>query len=163
MAWYAEGYYGFTLGDLLVLFSAILWAILVIFIDKQANSIDSITFTAILNLIVGGLNGFTSLIFENWFNFIIPNYNNLFTPNIWIIILYISMIATSGSTVFQIEGQKQVTATRSAIIFSLEPVFATFFAVWLGDEAINILILVGSALILMSMFISIEKTTEKMQ
>ena len=50
-------------------------------------------------------------------------------------------------------GQAHLPPTRSAIIMSMEPVFATFFAVLLGGELLTGRMLVGGALVLTAMLV----------
>jgi drug/metabolite transporter (DMT)-like permease len=97
----AEGYSGFNLGDLSVFFCAVFWAIYVIYIDKYLNEIDIIAFSSVHMIFVGFFNGFISLIFEDWFGTIIPSAGDLFSTQIWLAILYVSIIATCFALIFQ--------------------------------------------------------------
>jgi drug/metabolite transporter (DMT)-like permease len=49
-------------------------------------------------------------------------------------------------------AQAHMPATRAAIVMTMEPVFATFFAVWLGGESLTSRMLLGGALVLAAMF-----------
>ena len=48
-------------------------------------------------------------------------------------------------------AQAHLPPTRCAIIMSMEPVFASFFAVWLGGEDLTARLLVGGTLVLVAM------------
>jgi drug/metabolite transporter (DMT)-like permease len=49
-------------------------------------------------------------------------------------------------------AQAHMPATRAAIVMTLEPVFAAFFAVSLGSESPTWRMLVGGALVLVAMY-----------
>jgi drug/metabolite transporter (DMT)-like permease len=52
-----------------------------------------------------------------------------------LIILFLGAIATAGMLFLQAIGQQHVSATKTALIFSLEPVFAAVFSwLWLGEQ-----------------------------
>ena len=151
----------FVAGIIYFLSNAILWAIYVIYIDKHLNHMDIISFSAVHIIFVGLYNGVVSLIFEDWSGYIFPNFGEMFSIQVWVIIFYVALIATSGSLIFQFAGQKNLSPSRSAVIFALEPVFATFFAVWWGGELINLQIIIGAMLIFTSILISIERKKER--
>jgi drug/metabolite transporter (DMT)-like permease len=44
-------------------------------------------------------------------------------------------------------------ATRAAIVMTMEPVFATFFAVWLGGESLTRRMVIGGGLVLVAMVV----------
>jgi drug/metabolite transporter (DMT)-like permease len=59
-----------------------------------------------------------------------------------------SVFATALAFALQTWGQKFTTATRTALIFALEPVFALATAVLVGHEPLTASAIVGGALIL---------------
>jgi drug/metabolite transporter (DMT)-like permease len=96
-----------------------------------------------------------SFLFDDW-NFILhTGTNQIFNFLNIIIILYISFGATCGSLLTQFNGQKYMNnTTKSAIIYALEPVFATMFGIIFGDEIITISIFIGSLFIFVGIIIS---------
>ncbi|MGZ4492572.1 MAG: EamA family transporter, partial [Nocardioidaceae bacterium] len=50
-------------------------------------------------------------------------------------------------------AQAHLPPTRSAIIMTMEPVFAAFFAVLLGGESLTVRMLLGGALVLTAMLV----------
>ena len=48
-------------------------------------------------------------------------------------------------------AQAHLPPTRCAIIMSMEPVFAAFFAVWLGGEDLTTRLLLGGSMVLVAM------------
>lgn len=77
-------------------------------------------------------------------------------PNggVWIGILILSVFASAFAMTVQTWGQTKVDASRAAVIFTMEPVFAGIFGVWLNHDPVTLRILLGAALILGAMIIS---------
>ncbi len=63
-------------------------------------------------------------------------------------IILTAVFATALAFALQTWGQQYTTATRTALIFALEPVVALAAAVWFGGEALTVYATVGGALIL---------------
>jgi drug/metabolite transporter (DMT)-like permease len=63
--------------------------------------------------------------------------------------VFAAALALAGQT----WAQAHLPPTRSAIIMSMEPVFAAFFAVLLGGEALTARMLVGGAMVLTAMLV----------
>ncbi len=74
------------------------------------------------------------------------------TPAEWASVLYMVVFASILSLWVQTWAQAHMPATRAAIVMTLEPVFAAFFAVTLGDESLTWRMLVGGALVLTAMY-----------
>jgi drug/metabolite transporter (DMT)-like permease len=71
----------------------------------------------------------------------------------WLAVLYMALFAGAAALLGQTWAQAHLSPTRSAIIMSMEPVFAAFFAVLLGGEALTARILVGGAMVLAAMLV----------
>lgn len=71
----------------------------------------------------------------------------------WLALLYMAIAAGALALVGQTWAQSQVPATSTAIIFSMEPVFAAFFAVVLGGEDPTVRMLVGGGLMVTAMLV----------
>lgn len=65
-------------------------------------------------------------------------------------VVFCAVFATSLSIYLQSRYQRDTTATKTALIFALEPVFATMFAYFLNSSAITLSTVVGGVLILLS-------------
>ena len=55
----------------------------------------------------------------------------------WAAIIYMALVAGALGLLAQTWAQSQLSPTRTAIIMSMEPVFAAFFAVLLGGEDLD--------------------------
>ncbi len=74
-------------------------------------------------------------------------------PRDWLSILYMAVFAGALALVAQTWAQAHLAPTRTAIIMSMEPVFAALFAVWLGGEAASVRMVVGGAMVLTAMLL----------
>jgi drug/metabolite transporter (DMT)-like permease len=73
-------------------------------------------------------------------------------PGQWASVLYMVAFASILALWAQTWAQAHLPATRAAIIMTVEPVFAAFFAVTLGDESLTARMLIGGALVLTAMY-----------
>lgn len=141
-------------GDFLVFICALLYAIQIVYISYVVNkkevfdlAFSEILFTAIFSFIF----------------FVIFEPRNL--PFIHLLkvawpVLYLGVIATALTLTLQLYGQKYVTPSESALIYNLEPVFATFFALIILSERLALIQILGAIFILLSLFISIPSFSQ---
>lgn len=73
------------------------------------------------------------------------------TPDSWYAALYLGLIATALVTGMQNIGQRYTSATRAALIFSLEPVFAALFGHVVQGDVLTLRMAIGALLILLGM------------
>jgi drug/metabolite transporter (DMT)-like permease len=71
----------------------------------------------------------------------------------WLSVVYMALFAGALGLVGQTWAQAHLPPTRSAIIMSMEPVFAATFAVALGGESFTARMLVGGLLVLAAMLV----------
>lgn len=71
----------------------------------------------------------------------------------WLSVVYMAVFAGALALVAQTWAQSHLTPTRSAIIMSMEPVFAAFFAVLLGSESVTPRLLVGGLMVFSAMLV----------
>ena len=71
----------------------------------------------------------------------------------WTAMLYMAIVAAALSMLLQTWAQAHIAATRAAIIMTMEPVFAAFFAVLFGGESLTGRMLVGGAFVLTAMYL----------
>ena len=75
------------------------------------------------------------------------------TSRDWLSVTYMAVFAGALALAGQTWAQAHLAPTRTAIIMSMEPVFAAFFAVLLGGESATVRMLVGGLLVLTAMLI----------
>lgn len=71
----------------------------------------------------------------------------------WVSVVYMAVFAGALAMLAQTWAQAHLAATRSAVIMSMEPVFAAFFAVALGTESVTERMLIGGGLVVVAMLI----------
>lgn len=77
-----------------------------------------------------------------------------FTRSLAIALAVTALLATVGTTWLQLRFQPRVDATRAAVIYATEPVFAALFSLWLFSERLPPLGWGGGALILAGTLLS---------
>jgi drug/metabolite transporter (DMT)-like permease len=81
------------------------------------------------------------------------NYSALFYPSTIIGILFCALAATSLAFFLQAKYQPLTTAPKAALIYSLEPVFASVFGLLINGEPITRAVVFGGILILLSLML----------
>jgi drug/metabolite transporter (DMT)-like permease len=76
----------------------------------------------------------------------------------WGAIVYLGIMATAMTTWTQAIAQRHVSATETAIVYALEPVFATIFSFWWLGESLGTRGLLGGAMVLVATVLSQIKT-----
>jgi drug/metabolite transporter (DMT)-like permease len=71
----------------------------------------------------------------------------------WVALVYMALVAGALALLVQTWAQAHLTAVRAAIIMTMEPVWATGFAVAFGGEALGPRLLVGGVLVLGAMYL----------
>jgi drug/metabolite transporter (DMT)-like permease len=71
----------------------------------------------------------------------------------WLSVVYMALVAGALAIVGQTWAQAHLPPTRTAIIMSMEPVFAAFFAVLLGGESVTGRMLIGGLMVLTAMLV----------
>ena len=135
------------IGDALVIIGAFFWSTHIIFTGKIIKDYNlPLTIGAIQTLIVSLLSLAVGLIFEDfiWSNIIKEKFQ----------ILYAGILSGGLAFVLQIYAQKNISPAPSAIIFSLEGVFATIAAWVLLNQILNINNLFGCLFILFGVLFS---------
>jgi drug/metabolite transporter (DMT)-like permease len=134
----------FTFDELLILLAGFFWAASVCYVQKVTPKIKQLDLLAFYQIV-----------------FILPTAAALSTidyhlgpisPILVITILYTSLLATVAVFLIQVRYQKETTATHAAIIYSLEPVLASFIAIYVNDEALTTRVIYGGGIILASIF-----------
>jgi drug/metabolite transporter (DMT)-like permease len=113
-------------GDFLIILGALFYAIHIIVTDKLTKNVDSIT----LGVLQLGFTGAWGLLFSLFYEK--PHLPN--TTESWVSILALSILCSAIGFIGQTAAQKYTTPTHTGLIFSLEPVFAAFFAfIFVGE------------------------------
>lgn len=129
------------LGDLLVLLCAVAFAMHIVAVSRWATHLSVVVVNTIQLIVVAVLAGSASLIMERPLT--------LPTTSVWLAALYLGLVATALVFALQLKLQRYTSATHTALIFALEPVFAAFFSwLWIG-EALTAATMLGGGLMLL--------------
>jgi len=71
----------------------------------------------------------------------------------WVSIVYMAVFAAALALAGQTWAQAHLPPTRAAIIMTMEPVFAAFFAVLLGGESVTLRMALGGVMVLTAMLV----------
>jgi drug/metabolite transporter (DMT)-like permease len=126
-------------GDLLVLGCAVCFAFHILALARYGQSEDAIALAAWQTLVVVVVALPAHMAFESW---------SWPSHQVWGVIAFLALVATAAVTVMQISFQRHVTATQAALIFALEPVFASIFAWLMQGEILPLAGLSGSVAML---------------
>lgn len=72
----------------------------------------------------------------------------------WASLLYMALVAGAFALWAQTWAQAHLSATRAAIVMTMEPVFAAGFAVAFGGESLAVRMLLGGVLVLAAMYLA---------
>lgn len=75
------------------------------------------------------------------------------TASGWSSLIYMALIPGALAILAQTWAQAHLSATRTAVIMTMEPVWAAFFAVLFGGESLTSRMLVGGAFVLTAMYL----------
>ncbi len=131
-------------GEALTFVSAILYALHIVGLGAWSTPRDALGMSA-LQLLVIAVVCWAATIHDG---VVLPP-----TTQDWVSVLYMAVFAGAGALLAQTWAQAHLSPTRSAVIMSMEPVFAAFFAVWLGGESAGSRMLLGGAMVLAAMLL----------
>jgi len=134
-------------GDGLVILCALFWALHIIFIGKFTQNFNiPLFFGALQGLIVSLFSFLFAIFFED---IVFTNIINEYAS-----IIYAGVLSGGIAFTLQIYAQKKISPAPSAIIFSLEGVFAAIAAWIILDQVLGLNNLIGCFFILVGVIIS---------
>ncbi|MFB3166218.1 DMT family transporter [Neobacillus sp. 179-C4.2 HS] len=138
-----------NIGDGLVFVCAISFALQIIFTGKFSNKYPTLLLTVIQISTVAVLSILSAFIFEDWRKSF--NVDILLSKDVIVALMITSVLATALAFLIQTNFQKYTTATRVALIFAMEPVFAAIAGYYWADERLSVSALFGCLLIFAGM------------
>jgi drug/metabolite transporter (DMT)-like permease len=75
---------------------------------------------------------------------------------VWAVILFTAIFATFFAFVIQTWAQARISATKVAVILTMEVVFAALFSVALGAEPLTLRIILGGSMVLIAMIMIVQ-------
>jgi drug/metabolite transporter (DMT)-like permease len=138
-----------NIGDGLVFICAISFALHIIFTGKFSSKYPTLLLTVIQLSTVALLSTISALFFEDWRKSF--NVDILLSQDVIIALVITSVFATALAFLIQTNFQKYTTATRVALIFAMEPVFAAIAGYYWAAERLSYSALFGCLLIFAGM------------
>ncbi|OPX26301.1 MAG: EamA family transporter [Campylobacteraceae bacterium 4484_166] len=138
----------FGLGEALAIFCAVLFALHLLYTDIFSKKCEIFVVVTAQLFVVALLSMLFSLIFEQK-TFDIPMSQTFF-----IALIVTSVFATAYAFLVQTYMQKFVTASKTVIIFVLEPLSAAFYGMFVGGEVFLFWQIIGAGLIILATIIS---------
>ena len=135
---------GIPVGDVLMLLCALFLGIHIVLLSHYAGDYDA------LGLAAAQMLSMAALFFVVW-----PVFGEVSLPpaGVWFALLLTGLVASAGAFYVQTYVQQRIPAARTAVILTLEPVFAALFGYWLAGDRLLAVQLVGATLILSGLLI----------
>jgi drug/metabolite transporter (DMT)-like permease len=135
-----------NVGDLWLVGTALSYAFFIVYLGHVAGKVPALSLAGAQHWPMAALAWIWAL----------PEVGDLarVPPLTYAAIAYLALFATALVAVLQTYAQRVVPATLAALIFLLEPVFATIFAFFLLGERLGVLGWAGGALVVVAMLVS---------
>jgi drug/metabolite transporter (DMT)-like permease len=135
---------GANWGDLLTLLCAAALGLHIALLSRYAASHDAgaLTLAQILSI---------ALLFAGVWPFLGPV--SFPPPGVWVALLVTGLLASAGAFLVQTTVQQHIPAARTAIILTMEPVFAALFGYWLAGDRLVAVQILGALMILSALVI----------
>jgi drug/metabolite transporter (DMT)-like permease len=135
-------------GEFLVFLCAIAFAAHIIALSKWSNGLDVYAMTIVQLATCALATGLISLI---------QGYEVPPDRYGWYVVLFTAIVCTAVAFVVQTWSQAHMSATKVAVILTMEVVFAALFAVIFGGESLSLRTFLGGVLVLAAMFMIVLK------
>jgi drug/metabolite transporter (DMT)-like permease len=133
-------------GDALVLGCAVAFATHILLLGRWAPRLSSYRL-AIAQMATAGLAGLAWAGVAG--DLVVPG-----SADVWVALAITSVAASAAAFLIQTRAQREVSPTRTAIIFTMEPVFAGLFGFLLAGERLSARGWLGAGLILAGMLVA---------
>jgi drug/metabolite transporter (DMT)-like permease len=137
---------GSAVGDLLVLAGAAVYSLQIVLMERYAPRYDAIALT-----LVEMLTAFAGLLV------VALALGELSVPHGWTVwgaLLVTGIFASALAFLAQVWAQRRTTATRTALAFSMEPVWAAFFGITLAGDQLGAAGWLGCAVIMAGILVA---------
>jgi drug/metabolite transporter (DMT)-like permease len=140
-------------GDVLVFACGVVFAFYIVELGVRAGRHDPSRLTVVQLAVVAGIAGMVAVVFRAA-GAAVESRAIVWEGTFLRSVLYLATIGTIGTFLTQTWAQRHMSATHAAIIFALEPVWATLLAAWLLGERLGRTGLWGGALVLAGIVVS---------
>ena len=135
-------------GEFLVFLCAIAFAAHIVTLGQWSNGLDVYALTVVQLATCALMTGALS---------ITQGFDLPVNSSGWLVVFYTAIICTALAFIVQTWSQAHMSATKVAVILTMEVVFAAIFAVLFGGESLTIKALFGGIMVLTAMFMIVLK------
>ena len=143
------------IGDVLVLVGAFFNAIQIVLLEKYTKKIDTMLFVLTQMFLIAMMLLGTSFVIQEKVDW------SAISAGVWASWIYLGIVAGTITLLIQAFAQRMIDETRAALLYSLEPVFATFFGVISGATPLTIMFIAGGGLIMAGIILSSVKLNHR--
>jgi len=136
------------IGELLVLGSALAFALHIVALSQWSNGRDTYAMTVVQLAMCAIISGIGS---------ISKGYSLPPDKGVWSVVIFTAVFATAIAFIVQTWAQAHMSATKVAVILTMEVVFAAVFAVLIGGETLNIQSSVGGIMVVIAMYLIVMR------
>jgi drug/metabolite transporter (DMT)-like permease len=136
------------IGEMFVLASAVLFAAHIIALSKWSSGRDVYAMTVIQLTMCAILAGLASAV---------EGYSLPPDSGVWSVVIFTAVFATAVAFIVQTWSQAHMSATKVAVILTMEVVFAALFAILLGGERLTLQTAIGGILVVVAMYLIVLK------
>ena len=136
------------IGEMFVLASAVLFAAHIIALSKWSSGRDVYAMTVIQLSMCAILAGLASAV---------EGYSLPPDRGVWSVVIFTAVFATALAFIVQTWSQAHMSATKVAVILTMEVVFAALFAILLGGERLTLQTAIGGILVVVAMYLIVLK------
>ena len=136
------------IGEFFVLLCAVVFGAHIVALSRWSNGLDAYAMTVVQLATCALLTGAISFG---------QGYEAPANLSGWLVIFYTAIICTAIAFVIQTWSQAHISATKVAVIMTMEVVFAALFAVIFGGETLTVKVLIGGSMVLAAMFMIVFK------
>ena len=135
-------------GEFLVFLCAIAFAAHIVTLGQWSNGLDVYAMTIVQLATCTLMTGTLSFA---------QGYDLPVNLSGWLVVFYTAIICTALAFVVQTWSQAHMSATKVAVILTMEVVFAAIFALAFGGESLTVKALFGGLMVLTAMFMIVLK------
>ncbi|PVG83039.1 EamA family transporter [Nocardioides gansuensis] len=137
---------GFSVGygEAITLVAAVLYALHIVGLGAWSTPADAVGMTTLQVIVIAVI----CLVATVPDGIVLPA-----TAGDWASLGYMALVVGAMGLLAQTWAQAHLPPTRTAIIMSMEPVFASLFAIWLGGEHVTMRLVVGGLMVLTAMLV----------
>ena len=139
--------------DAATLFGAAAFALYVVLLSQRADR-HSVRDLAATQMVCMALSGLLWMAVGGHGNDYLSTLLQRLHGVLLLALMYLGLVASAAMVLVQTWAQRRVPAERAALIYTLEPVFATVFAWFLLSETLSLRAALGALLVLLALLLS---------